>query len=366
MMRSSLALRAGSRNFVRGFRALVADKASGDGPASKLANFASVTDLPRQDPAADVEVEITHTTLNYKDAMIVNGQKGVVRKYPIVGGIDYAGIVAKSTSSLWREGDAVVLTGNKAGQFFDGGYSERATCRAEWLVAPPSEFNLAQSMTIGTAGVTAAMCVHYLETVGAVRASHGPILVTGAAGGLGQIAIALLAARGFEVVASTGRREALGERLRALGASDVIDRLEPEPKPLGEQKWAGVVDSVGGGTLAAALAQTRYRGAVASPGVAGGGQLETSVYPFILRGVRLLGVDQTMPWDLEGYPSEPDRWAEWRRERQQMWQLLGESLAPEKLESVRAETIGLADVVTYAPKVIGGEVAGRLLVDVTK
>ena len=349
------------RRFARGFRALVADKAPAEGAASKLLEFGTVSELPRQDPAADVEVAVTHTTLNYKDAMIINGQKGVVKKFPIVGGIDYAGVISKSSSPLWREGDAVVLTGNKAGQYFDGGYAERATCRAEWLVAPPPELSLAQSMTIGTAGVTAAMCVHYLERYGEVRPSHGPVLVTGAAGGLGQIAIALLAARGFEVVASTGRAAALGDQLRALGASQVIDRLTPEPKPLGEQRWAGVVDSVGGSTLAAALAQTRYRGAIASPGVAGGGGLETTVYPLILRGVRLLGVDQTMPWDLEGYPDEPERWAEWRAERQQMWRLLAEFLDPEKLESIRADTIGLEDLVDYAPKIINGQVAGRLL-----
>ena len=354
----------------RGFRALVADKAPTEGPASRMLEFASVADLPRQDPDADVEVAVTHTTLNYKDAMIVNGERGVVKDFPIVGGIDYAGVVSKSSSPLWREGDAVVLTGNKAGQFFDGGYAERAACRAEWLVAPPAEFSLAQSMTIGTAGVTAAMCVHYLERFGEVRPSHGPVLVTGAAGGLGQLAIALLAARGFEVVASTGRGATLTKHLEALGASKVIGRLEPEldkrgqPRPLGTQKWAGVVDSVGGSTLATALAQTRYRGAIASPGVAGGGVLETSVYPLILRGVRVLGVDQTMPWDLEGYPRDSERWAEWRAERQQMWRLLAELLDPEKLELVRAGTIGLEDIVEYAPKVIKAEVAGRLLVEV--
>jgi len=180
-------------------------------------------------------------------------------------GIDYAGVVARSSSPLWREGDAVVLTGNKAGQYFDGGYAERATCRAEWLVAPPPALSLAQSMVVGTAGVTAAMCVDYLQRFGEVEPSHGPVLVTGAAGGLGQVAVALLHARGFEVVASTGRAEGLGEHLRALGASEVVGRLQPEPKPLGKQLWAGVVDSVGGATLAAALAQTRYRGAAASP-----------------------------------------------------------------------------------------------------
>ena len=330
-----------------------------------MLEFAFTTELPRQDPAADVEVAITHSNMNYKDAMIVLGQKGVVKEFPIVGGIDYAGVVAKSSSSLWKEGDKVVLTGNKAGQFFDGGYADRATCRAEWLVAPPPEFDLAQCMTIGTAGVTAAMCVDYLERLGEVRPSHGPVLVTGAAGGLGQIAIALLSARGFEVVASSGRAEALGAHLRSLGATEVVGRLTAESKPLGKQMWAGVVDSVGGSTLAAALAQCRYRGAIASPGVAGGGELSTTVYPFILRGVRLLGVDQTLPYDVDGYPSDAARWDEWRAERQRMWRILAKSLEPAALSAIHSATIGLAEVPHYAPKIIKGEVAGRLLIDMS-
>lgn len=205
--------------------------------------------------------------------------------------------------------------------------------------------------------------MHYLERFGEVQPAHGPVLVTGAAGGLGQLAIALLAARGFDVIASTGRRETLGDHLRALGASQVIDRLDAERKPLGTQRWAGVVDSVGGATLAAALAQTMYRGAVASPGVAGGGELQTSVYPFILRGVRLLGVDQTLPYALDGYPNEPERQAEWRHEARRMWELLAESIRPGVLERVAAGTIRLDQVADHAPRIIDGQVAGRLLVD---
>ena len=353
------------RALSRGFRALVTDPGRSDGPASRMLHFPGASALPRQDPAAEVEVAVSHSTLNYKDAMIVRGRKGVVRGYPIVGGIDYAGVVARSSSPLWKEGDAVVLTGNKAGQFYDGGYAERATCKAEWLVARPPEFSAAQSMTIGTAGVTAAMCLHYLEEYGQVRPSHGPVLVTGAGGGLGQLAVALLARRGFEVVASTGRRETLGEHLTALGASSVIDRLALDSRPLGEQKWAGVVDSVGGETLAAALSQTKYRGAVACPGVAGGGELHTTVYPLILRGVRLLGVDQTLPHDVDGYPADPERWKSWREERLLMWSLLGSLLSPEIVESVRAATIGLDDVEEHAERVLNGEVAGRLLVEVS-
>lgn len=185
-----------------------------------------------------------------------------------------------------------------------------------------------------------------------------------AAGGLGQLAIPLLAARGFEVIASTGRKATLEGHLKHLGAAEVIERLDPKTKPLGKQRWAGVVDSVGGSTLAAALAQTRYRGAIACPGVAGGGELSTTVYPLILRGVRLLGVDQTMPWDLEGYPQDRERWAEWRDERQRMWSLLGECLTPEVLATVHSGTIGLDELPAYAPKILRGEVNGRLLVAV--
>ena len=203
----------------RHFRAVVARSAkeAGDGPTAQLLNFDSVRDLPRQDQKADVEVAVTHSDLNFKDGMILLGQKGVVSQWPIVAGIDYAGHVVRSSSTLWKPGDRVVLTGNKAGQHFDGGYSERATCRAEWLIAPPTgRFELAETMAIGTAGVTAAMCVHHLECAGEVKPSHGPVLVTGAAGGLGQVAIALLAARGFEVIASTGRQAARGAAVNSL------------------------------------------------------------------------------------------------------------------------------------------------------
>lgn len=363
MLLSSIRL---SPRHVRGFRALVAhskaDVPDGE-PASKVLSFDTVADLPRQDPLADVEVAVTHSDVNFKDGMILTGAKGVVKKYPIVAGIDYAGVVVRSANPLWKEGDAVVLTGNKAGQFFDGGYSERATCRGEWLVSPPPSLSLAQSMVVGTAGITAAMCIEHLERVGEVKPSHGPVLVTGAAGGLGQMAVAMLATRGFEVIASTGRSQ-LEPHLRGLGASEVIGRLDPDTKPLSDQRWAGVVDSVGSTTLAAALAQTKYRGAVASTGVAGGGDLSATVYPLILRGVRLLGVDSTLPWDVEGYPRDVARWAEWRSERERLWALVGESLPLAALSAIHADTIGLEDAVAYAPRILKGEVAGRVVIDV--
>jgi len=258
---------------------------------------------------------VTHSTLNYKDGLIVLGKPGVVRNFPIVAGIDYAGVVRASRSAALREGDAVVLTGNKAGQYFDGGYAQRAACQAEWLVRLPAAFDAADAMTIGTAGVTAMMCVRQLERVGGLKADYGPVLVTGAAGGLGQLAVAILAKRGYHVIASTGRVAEQQSLLQSLGATEVIGRLEAVDKPLGPQRWVGVVDSVGGATLAAAAAQTMYGGAIASTGVAGGGQLETTVYPFILRGVRLLGVDSTLPWRLDGYPQDEERWLEWRKVR---------------------------------------------------
>ena len=184
------------------------------------------------------------------------------------------------------------------------------------------------------------------------------------AGGLGQLAIPMLRSRGFEVIASTGRKATLGAHLEALGATEVIDRLDPDTKPLAEQRWAGVVDTVGGATLAAALAQTKYRGALACPGVAGGGELSATVYPLILRGVRLLGVDQTLPWDVDGYPADRARWEAWRKEKLAMWEFCAEHLPPDALALTGGGTIGLDELNEYAPRIIKGEVAGRVVVDV--
>mmetsp|Transcript_30048 Transcript_30048/g.82087 ORF Transcript_30048/g.82087 Transcript_30048/m.82087 type:complete len:372 (-) Transcript_30048:216-1331(-) len=342
----------------RGFRALVA---KGD-EATAIHTFGSLTELPRQDPEADVEVEISHSDLNYKDAMIVLGRKGVVKGWPIVPGIDFAGTVRSSSSSLFQGGDQVVLTGNKAGQFFDGGYSQRAACQAGWLVPIPKPFSALDTMTLGTAGITAMMCVSHLEAAGGVRPSKGKVLVTGAAGGLGQVAIAILAAKGYEVVASTGRANVEGSRLRALGASEVIGRLPPSNKPLQSQQWIGVVDSVGGDTLASALASTAYNGAVASTGVAGGGELKTTVYPFILRGIRLLGVDSTLPWNIEGYPAERKRWEEYRAERQALWADLAQLISLSTLKQLRTDAIPLEQVVGMSREILAGRVAGRVVV----
>ena len=225
-------------------------------------------------------------------------------------------------------------------------------------------------MIVGTAGVTAAQCIIHLEKYGQIEPSHGPVLVTGAAGGVGQLSIALLQECGYNVIASTGRREELGDHLRELGASDVIDRLDVENiKPLDKQLYAGVIDTVGGLTLCKALSQTCYRGAIACPGVAGGGNMsEATVYPFILRGIRLLGIDQTMPWDVDGYPQDPKRWKAWRQERIDIWNFLNEKLNKDKLHRLihSNKTIGLNDLMDYSKRILKGQIAGRTLVDVNK
>lgn len=325
-------------------------------------NFESMAELPRQDPEAEVVVDVTHSDLNYKDAMIVLGRKGVVKGWPIVPGIDFAGAVRSSRSPLFQRGDPVVLTGNKAGQFIDGGYAERAACQAGWLVPIPAPLDALAAMTIGTAGVTAMMCVAHLESAGGLTPGAGRVLVTGASGGLGQVAVAILAAKGYDVVASTGRDEAEGPALRALGASEVVGRLPAPSKPLQTQLWAGVVDSVGGETLAAALASTAYNGAVASTGVAGGGELKTTVYPFILRGIRLLGIDSTLPWNVDGYPAQRERWEAYRLERLALWAQLAHLLSPATIARLRTDVIPLEEVVRTSHDILAGKVAGRVVV----
>ena len=333
-------------------------------PAAHLEEFSSLDELPRQDPDATVEVDVTHSDLNYKDGLIVLGRPGVVKGFPIVPGIDFAGRVRSSRSPLFAEGDLVALTGNKAGQYFDGGFAQRAACQAEHLVKLPDGMSPAQAMTLGTAGITATMCVLHLERAGELTPAHGRVLVTGAAGGVGQVAVAVLAARGYEVVASTGRAATVGEQLRALGAADVVGRLEGSEKPLQKQQWAGVVDTVGGATLHAALAQTSYRGAVASTGNAGGGAIpHATVFPLILRGVRLLGVDSTMPWNLAGYPQDAARWQRWRDERLDLWRTMAECVPAAAFAALNSQTIGLAQVADEAQRILDGKVAGRVVVD---
>lgn len=325
----------------------------------------SPSELVNQDPASAVTVRVRYSNLNYKDGMIVQGRSGVVSRFPIVPGIDAAGTVIETSSKSVNVGDEVVVTGNKIGQHFDGGFSQLLRVKAEWLLPLPRAFTLKESMMIGSAGVTAMQCIMHLEEHAGLDPTKGEVLVTGAAGGLGSIAVAILSKLGYSVCASSGRAEALEGYFKALGAARVIGRLEHNPKrPLGAQLWAGAVDSVGGETLAAVLSQTKYRCGVASTGVAGGGELNTSVYPLILRGIRLLGVDSTLPYNVEGYPEEGNE--TWLDERRRIWARLEQDLDHEKLHLINQRTIGLSEVQEWSKIILAGGVQGRIVVDVDR
>jgi acrylyl-CoA reductase (NADPH) len=301
-------------------------------------------------PEGDVTVEVAYSTLNYKDALAVTGRSPVVRKFPMVPGIDLAGPVVASADPAWKPGDQVVLNGWGVGEGHFGGLAERARVRGEWLVRIPAPLDARAAMAIGTAGYTAALCVLALERHG-VTPGDGEVLVTGAGGGVGSVAIALLKARGFTVVASTGR-PAEAAYLKGLGAASVIDRAElaTPGKPLGKERWAGVVDAVGSTTLANAIAQTKYRGAVTACGLAGGMDLPASVAPFILRGITLYGVDSVRaPRPL----------------REQAWARLASDLSPAALAAMTRE-IGLGEVIGAAADLLAGKVRGRLVVDVRR
>jgi len=361
----------------RAFRALVSDGAGG----CHLREVAGPEELPRQDPGAEVTVRVTHSTINYKDAMVVKGLPGVVKGWPIVPGIDAAGVAESVERPAGRSaglapgfsvGDAVTITGNKLGQHFDGGYSGVLRVKAGWCVRTPAPFSAAQSMAIGSAGHTAMMCVAHLEEHGDLRRWIGrddaPVLVTGAGGGLGAIATAILAHLGYKVHASTGRPAELGGFLTSLGppgAVEVVPRLDHDAvrRPLGRQTYGGVVDAVGGAALASAAALTRYRCAVASVGVAGGGGFEGTVYPLILRGVRILGIDTTLPWDVDGYEEDPETWLKYREERLRLWERLASDLPAAALERCTTRTVSLEDVPAAAAEVLAGRHAGRIVVE---
>jgi len=313
---------------------------------------AALTDVPESDlPEGDVTVAVRCSTLNYKDSLAITGKSPVVRRFPMVPGIDAAGEVTESAHPDFKPGDAVVLNGWGVGEGHWGGYAETARFKGDWLIPLADAFTPAQAMAIGTAGYTAMLCVMALEDHGLTK-DGGPILVTGAAGGVGSVAIALLAAKGFEVIAATGRVEEQGAYLKGLGASDLIDRAElaDKGKPLMKERFAGAVDAVGGQALANVLAQVRYGGTVAACGLAGGFDLPTTVMPFILRGVTLAGVDSV-------YCPKPRRLEAWKR--------LAADLDPKRLETM-SETVGLADVLELAPKQIAGEVHGRIVVDLSR
>ncbi len=312
---------------------------------------AAITDVAEDDlPPGAVTVDIRHSTLNYKDGMILKGLGRLVRHYPHIPGVDFAGTVAASTDPAWKPGDPVILTGWRVGETRWGGHAARARVEADWLVALPDGLTSAQAMTIGTAGFTAMLAVMALEDHG-IAPESGEILVTGAAGGVGSVAISLLARLGYQVVAASGRPEA-ADYLRGLGATTVIDRASiatPSGKPLDAERWAGCVDAVGGSTLAALLPAMKYRGAIAACGLAGGQKLDTTVIPFLLRGVNLLGIDSVM------CP---------RARRIAAWTRLARDLPLAQLEAMTVPA-RLEDLPALADDILAGKIRGRVLVDVT-
>ena len=296
----------------------------------------------------DVTVRIGWSTINYKDGLAITGKAPVVRRFPMIPGIDFAGEVEASSNPDWKPGDKVILTGWGTGETHLGAYGQRSRVKGQWLVRLPAGLSERDAMAIGTAGYTAMLAVMALERHG-LKPASGPVLVTGAAGGVGSVAVALLAKLGFAVIASTGRpKEA--DYLKSLGASEIIPRpeLTVPPKPLAKERWAGAVDSVGSTTLANALSMTRYGGAVAACGLAGGMDLPGSVAPFILRGVSLLGIDSVQC-------PLPQRIEAWRR--------LASDLDRGKLAQMTRE-IGLDEVIPAAGTLLEGRVRGRIVVKI--
>ena len=305
---------------------------------------------PDRLPAGDVTVHVEYSTLNYKDALAITGRGPVVRQFPMVPGIDFAGTVTESAHSAYRVGDRVLLNGWGVGEHHWGGLAQLARVKGEWLIPLPAEFTQRQSMAIGTAGYTAMLCVMALERHG-VTPDKGEILVTGAAGGVGSVAVAVLAKLGFRVVAVTGR-PAEADFLKRLGAVEVLDRgqFSSAGKPLAKERWAGAIDVVGSHTLVNVCASTRYRGVVAACGLAGGLDFPATVAPFILRAVTLVGVDSVM------CP---------RTDRLEAWSRLGQDLDVDKLEFL-TEEIGLSQVIDRATTLLEGRVRGRVVVDTSR
>lgn len=326
------------------FSAILIDKGE-TGPQVALSEIDEA-----QLPEGDVEIEVAYSTLNYKDALAITGASPVVRKFPMVPGIDLAGTVVTSGHADWKTGDKVVLNGWGVGENHWGGLAQRARLNGDWLIPLPTAFTERQAMSIGTAGYTAALCVDALEKFGLTPGS-GEILVTGATGGVGSVAIALLTKAGFTVAAATGKADEHAY-LKQLGATTVIDRAEltEKGKPLQKERWAGVVDTAGSHTLANAAAQTRYGGAIAACGLAQGMDFPATVAPFILRGVSLLGVDSVMA---------P------KQKRLDAWNRLARDLDPAVLDSIATE-IALGEAVGAASGFIDGTVRGRIVVDVNR
>ncbi|WP_198085850.1 MDR family oxidoreductase [Variovorax sp. E3] len=324
------------------FKALLASK-TGDTISSSLVDFEHEDLMP-----GDVTVAVEYSTVNYKDAMALGGRSPVIRQFPLIPGIDLAGVVESSNYPGLVAGDRVLATGWELSQTHHGGFAQKARVNGDWLVKIPEVFSTRDSMAIGTAGFTAMLSVLALEH-GGLTPGHGDILVTGANGGAGSVAIALLSGLGYRVIASTGRLDEAAY-LHALGAADVIDRrtLSEAGAPIAKERWAGAVDSVGSHTLANVLAQTRYRGVVAAFGLAQGADLPASVLPFILRNVTLAGIDSV---------NAP------QPVRLQAWSRLASDLDLEKLART-TRVIGLAEVPDVASQVLAGKVQGRTIVDV--
>jgi acrylyl-CoA reductase (NADPH) len=327
------------------FKAILLEETDGNVTAS-LQNLEEAQ-LPAHDRPVMVKVE--YTTLNYKDGMILNGLGRLVRSYPHVPGVDFAGVVEASEHPDYKAGDRVVLTGWRVGELTWGGYAQKARVNGDWLVPLPKGLTAKRAMALGTAGFTAMLAIMALETHG-IGPNRGEVLVTGAAGGVGSVAVAVLAQLGYKVAASTGRAET-HDYLRELGATTILDRAElaeVSKRPLERERWAGCVDSVGGTTLAHVLAETAYRGAVASVGLAGGNTLQTTVLPFLLRGVNLLGIDSVM------CP---------RPQRKEAWGRLVRDLPMDKLDAMIREA-GLAELLPLSQDILDGKIRGRLVVDV--
>jgi acrylyl-CoA reductase (NADPH) len=327
---------------VANFKAIRIDKAD-KGTTAQLTQFDEAELME-----GDVTVRVEWSTLNYKDGLALTGKAPVVRRFPMIAGIDFAGTVEQSSHPQWKVGDKVVCTGWGMGETHLGAYAEKARVKGDWLVALPQGLSARDAMAIGTAGFTAMLSVLALEKHG-LSPNSGPVVVTGAAGGVGSVATAVLSKLGYHVIASTGRASE-ADYLKEIGATEVIDRneLSAAPKPIAKERWAGGVDSVGSTTLANLLSMTKYGGAIAACGLAGGMDLPSSVAPFILRGVCLLGIDSVM------CPIEP---------RKVAWQRLATDLDRTKLAEITHE-ISLSDVPEWGAKILAGQVRGRTVVKI--
>lgn len=315
--------------------------------SSELATLAE-----SQLPEGDVTVDIDYTTINYKDGLILNGLGRMVAKYPHIPGIDFAGTVADSASAQYKKGDKVILTGWRVGESHWGGMSQKARVKSQWLVPMPEGLDVKRAMALGTAGFTAMLAVMALEAHGLDPKTEGEVLVTGAAGGVGSVAVALLANLGYRVAAVTGRPEQR-DYLKFLGASSILDRKElseAPKKPLLSERWNGAIDNVGGVSLGAVLASLKHRCSCASVGNASGVELNATVIPFLLRGINLLGIDS-------GASPFPERTTAWRR--------LAKEMPMDKLDAMTS-VAGLSDLPALAKSILKGEIKGRTLIDVSR